>query len=1464
MRALTCRILFQDRVSLSAFEHVLAKKFEESLASETVVFDLTQVEWIGHLPSTLLFSWAINLKKNHKPKHISIILPERSHLSPQVHKALIEYGILRLLETYDIDVPYSSSPEPRAGLPLTVIRSREDLWRTVEVSSNHLLSAVEFTESAREVIKDAFEVVIFELAENAFLHAGGSDAHYLVSLAEASGSIYGTRGVMAVFDQGTPYLEINLGDFGPGIEHRLSRHMPKDYEPPYPAPIISGRRHRKYSRAERILAYAFEFSSTSDRAGREARLESLLSNNPHIEDGILPDEVASGLFCVLEVARSRQGQLIIRTPKGILSLDFTSGSSVPVLKGNKELGIKEIGRLIGTHYLLRLPLSIPPAQRPSISTQIELDVRAPLDIDIVTAFRIPNKSQSMANIVNLAISVVDRHLNRKRMINGISVVMPSPIPLPTRAMALFIGVLRSISHGNRTIIWLEPRAIAAAPRNIAAKVKRFRFGGQPIVLGDLLENKFYLPWKSMSTVLNVQSYIQGGKDYSSLDAKLLTVIRRLYTTKLQEDLAVLLRNESVRHSPGPFLIEGKYYTDVFYEVGKALEDPSHIVAFAEWFLLQIINRADEDIPDLLISTSVTINRVLGDIGDLIHRTRGKVPVVIKSPDSASAIWVVNELLPYAGKKAIVVTDVICRGEQIEDFLSIVISSRVNIEGVFVFVDARDDNKMGKPILLHISHSISVPVISVVEEQILPHEQPTVAGANVNEEERVYVIDQKTHAPTLYVRPYKPQLSFFELINDIVPKSGGLYWGHLSSKGKHYEFFLDFPRLFAALRLHIERWIKEQINLVEEISKGKREPWHACVYNPDGSLTWLRDFIPSINQSPTVRFITRFQLDAPAPPLEGEKAAQGRWLVIMPAIASGDTARRCIEFVSRHEPRSIIVLCVTSRMEPQHLSFMMQIPMYRDAQLRLACFLEFPFGAHDPNEGKCPFCTEVAELTSIYARLKEDIGEDSILTRTLAEKISANAPVEIERDDSGIVIHPPPSPGDIGRIRLRALYNAAERDLVARRTLNSLLSENRDEIDCFLKSFIYSDRNNNIFSSYEFERRLYKAKTNVYARVHEIIGEETPPFQVGRVIGSLIHFIPGSFIETATDMISRFANSTRDVEEICIGLLILKTVAPNSGKLLQSLRFENRSRIEELFSQTHRIISHREAPDEKRSADAVLAVCELWSNVTRTNLYTSAIDDLVLRTVDPTMKWNEIQEIIDRALAFWNQEISQAITRVRTSRLWAVLSSDRNDCSGRLAPLERLLAQLARLARLVPNDRNEKSKLVEEVFTFTKEISRLNKEASTHLMHYFVNPVNCTAAQIGNKLIAKDGSELSVSINIDRTVDLVLCDLGELNAICSELILNWRKYGIVSTGRREVQFDLYKDDKYVALKFGDSFGGRFDLKSAGGIGAAKRFCESYGGYLENQGPDSNGRKSLIIKLRVLPVKRKSDTIELNEN
>jgi hypothetical protein len=71
---------FTDRLTLAAFERMLKEYYRKSLKASEVVFDLTKLEWFGHLPPVLFFSWATTLIEHKSPKRVAIRLSNRHDL----------------------------------------------------------------------------------------------------------------------------------------------------------------------------------------------------------------------------------------------------------------------------------------------------------------------------------------------------------------------------------------------------------------------------------------------------------------------------------------------------------------------------------------------------------------------------------------------------------------------------------------------------------------------------------------------------------------------------------------------------------------------------------------------------------------------------------------------------------------------------------------------------------------------------------------------------------------------------------------------------------------------------------------------------------------------------------------------------------------------------------------------------------------------------------------------------------------------------------------------------------------------------------------------------------------------------------------------------------------------------------------------------------------------------------------
>lgn len=1433
---------FGDQISLGRFEKLMESNFVNSKKAKTVVFNLESLNWIGHFPAILLYSWATFLIQ--KNVDISFRLRDRAQLTPQVRKAMLEYGILSELSAHGADVPYHSSPNPRDGLKLKTLQTIDILDSELERGMSATMSFNSVRDSARDTIVDAFETILFELAENTFIHTNGAFPHFQVSVATSAGAVknaLSSQGLMAVFDPGTDYVEICIGDLGPGIQSKLKRYVPDDFTSPFSASLLN---------PERILSYAFEFGSTSDEDGRRQRLEELLAGRG-VDD---PAKIATGLFCVFETARSKGGQLVTRTPSAYLSFDFTRGRRNPRISGRRDLGISRLASLPGTHYLLRLPLSATTRQRTQIVQKLSTSVP---EVQFLHAFKADNENESPRSLLD-AINKVQRFLSSERNKDGLVFILPSIAPISSRAIAIFLGLLRSLPHGKKTLFWLEPRAqLVLENSNISSK--RLRFGGQPVLVGDLITNTFAIT--DFSGADNIKGVdISASRSHGALEPRAFAISQDRYAQELAVLLTSILTSGTVRQQPGPFLIEGKYYTDTFFQIENAIKNAEQRRLFTNWFLLQLSSAGSDNLPEILLAADPHLNSFTVELANLIEAYFGYCPDVVRRDDRLSALSVLRDFtaLSARGKRLLVITDVICTADRIKETL--LAAQSTDVSRVFAFIDARSKIGQGEPLIL--KENRTLPIESILQQTIEPHQQcPSVPS---DDSETVYVIDRQTHSPTQYIRGEAPKYAVEELLESHIKESDALAHGHFESGEKHYSYYLHFPRLFASMQLEIESWVASQVNAVSQITRSElSEQWHGLVFNPDGSLSWLPTFLESIRQAPKISIVTTKQLSAPPAPRPFKKkmttdSASNHWIVVLPAIASGETTRRIIEFVSRSDPSSILVLCVASRMDARNVSFLRQIRKYGNAELRFSCFFEFPFGSYNRVGGKCPYCEELSELQRLLRMSQSLVGESSVLASAIQDKISTATAITVnlnEGEKAGIYQRSSVtmSHGARQRVRIRSLYERAKYDTQSsRKKLNKLLINSQEHVDHLLR-IISSDRMGREFTIERLRQRLFKSYDLLIARALSILDTAEPPFPIGLYINAFLHLIPDSFNERACELMTRYIKSFRDIEEICLGLVRYGLMPAERGSLLSRIRDDaGASSVHKLANETFELLEKLARPNDIQIALDISNLSALWADFKRSNLYSTGIEYLKEHATDSAAPVLDLQERLRQVIYYWNMSLSPLISKVRLG-VWKNVASDHDRGFSSFARLEQLMARLSSLSKSEVDETLSETHYRQELDEVTTDLDMLVHELADWIREYFVNPLNCSAADrtpLDYGAVYGDDNGIDFTAEIDRHTDTVFCDLGELNFICDEMTTNWIKHG-QSAMDPAVVFCLKDLKDFVELRFRDNFPGRFDMASTGGLKAAKDFCEKFGGFMGCTDPDKRGFKTVSLFLRKIP-------------
>ena len=1425
------KITFGRRLTLGAMEQLIQRRCPDTLKSTQVYFDLSGVQFVGHFPATLLYSWCALLSK--RKTEVTFTLPDLDSISPQVDKALLGCGVLARIKDLGIALAYAHESPLSVGIPLQLISERAQLWTFINSIARVFLESPSVSPTDADVIYDALDVVLFELGENAFIHADGSRPHLQMTISESTGGS-GVGGVITQFPSGTKYVEICLGDLGSGIDRRLEKEMPCDYQPVF-CP-------RRPTHAQRVVSYAFEFSSTSDRVGRRARIEDLLGN-----DELDPDGIASGLFSVLEVVRYWKGQLVIRTSRAILSIDFYRNSSRPTLKGHRDLLAGSLGSFFGSHFLVRLPLGALRASIKSVTAPRNGRKRAEFvdQISVLSAFRGARDDDTPADVIHRAAAEVDRHFNSHRSKPGLTVVMPAPALLPNRAISVFLGALRAIPHGNRTVIWLESRTRHISLVGTAGKKanrRRARPPGQAVLIADLVTNELHVPFGG--SLIDTDGIV---RDSSSLDtfhfeSRVFKTVQSKYAAALQDSLASLLKAEAIRHHPGPFLIADQYYRDTYFEIPVLVADIAHQHLLAEWLFRRIPGLFEGSTPDILIGTTYILREVLQILSELVYRATTRKPIVVCRERNAQRRWLLQSLLTCHGKNAVVVTDIISRGVSIESQLRLM--TGISITVILAIVDARTEHN-GDPFVVHGDEPFSIPLRAVVSEPIPTYRNAPPRGLTVEGEERVVVIDPETKAPTVYVRRTQPQTSLLDQLQTTVRQSRSLICGHTEFQSKHYSNYLHFPRLFAALKPEIFDWIRNQVSAVSaEMGEYEHAAWHANIYDPDGGLAWLAQHLGALPQSPAVSFVSRDQLEAPPPPRD---QTDSHSLFIVPAMASGEIARRSIEFASRFAPRSILLLVVLSRMEPKELAFFAQIQTYGGVRCRLGVCFEFPLSAYSLAEGYCPLCRELDDLIHLSESLRQSPVDVPHLAQSVSERITGTRPLHVE--SLALNDEPPPvSDGDMMRTRLLALYQQALIDQTGAKMLTNLLMNDQKQMDYFLE-VVSAHRRGTTFSLPQLERRLSAAFEPLCERVRCILRNESAPFPIHRVIRAIAHMFRESFVERSTNLLERFGDSRRDIESICVELVLVGVMPRDAAVVPKTLREGGRDDAAVITSEAINYLQQMEKPDEARNEEQMHQLFRLWAKLVRSSQFVNTLNALVTLAKDSEVELVTLFETGKKLVADWRKEVLPSLNVVRTARIWMPLARDRGNGPLEIEPLENCIQKVGELVNHLPQRvRNNKG-----LRTALEHLGRITQvhidNIDSRIELLFGNVLNCDAANLPPIISDIDGSPINIRREVDQSIDLAFCEMNELNIVASEIIKNWQEYA-KDCPDRHVTFKVFQTEKFVVLEFADPFPGTIDGFSFGGILTAKEFCRQYCGVLELSERGEDGQKSIKVMLRRL--------------
>jgi hypothetical protein len=1409
------RIIFPERLTLGAFEEVLRDHFTQSRSAQSVQLDLSNTKWVGLLPSAELWNWATHLVSKTRPVRTELTLPSAGSISPILADVFFGLGLARDLVQRGVTIHTQVRSDLRTGFALETF---ERVNRLELNSMEDRLNNSRLGEAARIVIEDAVHHVVFELLENAGIHALKQEGHFLARISKSSGRrSVGEFGVMRVFPSGTEYLEVVVWDQGPGIESNLTQLVPDDYKIPWRI----GVQNRRTTQAERVLAWAFEFSSTSNPKARLERISAILET-----EDISVWRVATGLFNALNTVRHNGGQLIVRSTSALLSFDFVGGE--PTVVGARELGGGTLAHLPGTHYLLRLPLQ-PWLISRSAATR-KSDLRSNVSITVVAELRSLASGAEESSIVHDAISLIDSHLGRHVDKAGIVILPPMPIRLSSRALAVFVAALSSLDFRGSDLVWLDPTAVDVLGDPVIRQDKRT--SGR-LIIGDPYSGRF-----TASDALHgiVEVHVEAG---------ILDSMRRGLSAYYEDLVAQALRSEQTRLH-GTFLIPGRYYTDTYFYLAPCLESSYIVRACA--FVIAFRFRSHN--PTLLFAASRTVARIAQAVAEALINFDVKAPeVVVRHDRDPSPAWAINSLLdiPNMPEQCIlVISDVICTTDTVVGLLSTMLASKTL--DLFTIVDGRSSGERA-PLA---TRSRLVQVQTFLTYPVTPHHDfiharlQRESGSGTSEgTEKVFVIDAKTKAPKLFQRSTFPRFTAVDVIRRLRPDSPALNCGHLVHNDRHYVYFLDVPELTLEFRSELEDWFRDEFAHVHQTREAR--DWNVMLYNPDGSLTWLKTYLSSLPQRPKVLEVSHEELAA-RPKLSPNRAGEA-WVGILPVMASAKTLMRFADLLAEKRPSQILFFAVAVRSTEWLRSFLANVTTYKSYPFNVAFFLEFPFGTYGKGREFCPVCHRNHVLSAEAVRAKRIIGDSSALGAAMEQIAAANQAEPIARERGGRATLP--TADDLRLASIRALYEQSATSHRDSKVLNRLLVQNPDLRVTLLK-VIALEYDRPEFSISEIQARLYKAWELLLDTAYAIVDSAEPGVPLNPIVWAITHLIPGYFSARVTKMMLRYATSIADVEILCAAALLSGLPVPELGELLREQSSDCWSgfggRFETLALELHRLTDVHGPDGGGRGVEFVEDICELWAQLARTSHFDLALDQLLAALADRSpvelaMKAYQVSQ-------YWSETVVPLVAKVRSARQWRHIARARGDANVLLGEIEKLSARIGRFGKEKPELLMRNHKGVAELEHSAKTLKNTVAQMARYLYGFFGNPAQLSIRKQLDVLTAETGVVIR-EVLIEQTDPMAFCDVDELEGVCSELMQNWRKL-LGRSEHAEIWYRLEVDESQVSLVFGDTLEGDFDFDSWGGLRTIQQFCRTYGAVLVRSA--HNGvSKELVMRLRRIPSK-----------
>lgn len=1011
----------KDFLNVNQTEELLAEYLPRSLRERHLDLDLSAVRWISPLSLSCLFLWSKQvIQKNGTAR---IVLPAPGTYA---HQFLAKINAAAALRREGIDVQGEQFVTEYARSALSAFETFEssesfERYRT-HLDDDHQQSILLHSDTIPEVVSSGHvhRVLLKELVDNTFFHAGGLHSHY--TLLQTTPAAQGRRehSLMASF-QGAAYIEICVGD---GSSRSLAGSLTDHVPPTYAPEITLQQGARPLDETEQAILYAFEYASTSNPERRRESLRKWLED-PELDDRA----VATGLHDVASLVRGYGGQLIVRADGRLGTLDYSGGTPIPKASfWRRPHSKKTLAKLNGTVVCVRLPLGryFRPTSRTStrVATRSLVPSRTP-DISVIGEGPHASGTSDFDRLITLEREILHQLQHQPAHPRIVAVVLDN-LGVDAKLLSAFLELLTRIPRrGNGlALITSDPRHLSIA----TAAWERF----------ELLSAQTALRERPAFAVISspIQACSYGyPDDPSGTTADDSTVhfpsgnafpLADLVRHARNSRLADALRGPEVLRSKSDvlFLLEKSFYTDTFFEIAELANSTVSRVTIENWVrqTFEEINAA------AVISLGTPIDSILRHVVDT-WRPSHKPQWFLLGDDNLLATAMKSARAAHHSDNATIalVTDVICTAERAARFLRTLPNPEKAV--LVTLVDARPPDQEGQYLTVRGPEaSKDVPIVSVLRHPVAPLRQKPGGISARN----ILVVDRRTFRPVRYAIPAESSLSADHVLNRAAA-AGALAAGHFGLDDKHYAFFLALRPLFQELDSDIAAWLGEELAELRVARDASLESWEVlCVDEGTGLFALAERLLRDV----PIRGPVLADLDMlDSPPLTPKESGASLWFII-PAMGSGRTIRRCLEYARQTSAKHVQVSVIVSRSYPDLLLFFQETAQYADSRVRIRNMVTVPLEAY--NAGSCPVCALAHGLAAAKGRVSEARPRLVAALERAAEDFSL-FPVE-----SAAVLgvaRPGDAEESLGEEAwLVSLYTRGTRDIDARRMLEDALKD----------------------------------------------------------------------------------------------------------------------------------------------------------------------------------------------------------------------------------------------------------------------------------------------------------------------------------------------------------------------------------------------------------------------------------------